>query len=406
MNTQAERDAVGPLSLLHNRQFLALWLTGASTSTVRWLEMLATAVYVFEITRSPFTLAFLVALRMLPLALLGALAGALAERWDRRKLQLIGLALIIAISAIQALLVFIDAIQLWHLALGAVLNGVFWTIDMPARRTMLGDIVPPHLLGSAMSLDSVTGNGTRMLGPLLGGLLLETLGLGGTFLLGALLYLTAMLAIAALPSSESVSDTPTRSIWRSMMDGLHYIRGNRELTGTLLITLIFNLWAFPFVSMVPVVGKEILGLGPFAVGVLASMEGAGAFCGAIVIALLVQPRQYRKIYFFGTAVFLGAVLLFSQSEGLMWAACFAVLAGLGTAAFASMQATLTFLSAPPEIRRRVMGVLSVCIGVGPIGFLHLGVLAQWLGAPVALTIVAVQGFIALAWVYYVWPEVR
>ena len=394
------------LALFRNRQFLLLWLAGACASTVRWLEMLATAVFVFEITRSPFTLATLIALRMLPLALFGALAGVLAERWDRRRLQLIGLALMVMLSGLQAWLVLNGLIQLWHVALGAFLNGVFWTTDMPARRTLLGDAAGPERIGAAMSFDSVTGNGTRMLGPLLGGLLLATLGLGGTFVLGAALYLAALLAVYRLPPPPAAGPTGGDSLWASLTDGLRYVRGNRELTGTLLITLVFNLWAFPFVSMVPVLGKEIYGLGPLAVGVLASMEGLGAFSGAIAIGLLAQPRHYHKLYLLGSAGLLVAVMLLALAPGFAVAAPLLVAAGLCSAGFASMQATLTFLAAPAAVRRRVMGVLSVCIGVGPIGFLHIGALAQWLGAPGALAVSSVEGLLALALVYRFWPQVR
>ena len=80
--------------------------------------------------------------------------------------------------------------------------------------------------------------------------------------------------------------------------------------------------------------------------------------------------------------------------------------GLGGAAFSSMQSTLVFLTASPEVRSRMMGVLSVCIGTGPIGFAHLGLLADWLGAPTAVTIIALEGLVALVVAGLVWPELR
>lgn len=397
---------LNPLGLLANRSFLALWLTGAASSTVRWLEMLATAVYVFDRTGSPFLVALLTVLRMLPLALLGAVSGALCERFDRRKIQLWGTLCMLLVSLLQGWLAYQGSIQLWHLLLGAFLNGVFWTTDMPARRTLLGEIAGPTLLGAAMSLDSVTSNGTRMLGPLLGGLLLEAIGLDGTFFLGVGLYAVGLLALFWLPWRDTSGTGGGLGLWRSILEGMRYIRGNRALVGTLLITIIFNLWAFPFTAMVPVIGRDVLGLNPFPVGLLASAEGAGALCSAFLIALLVPPRWYRKLYLYGTTVCLLAILLFSQTTWAPLAGLVLVLAGTGTAAFSTMQATLVFQAAPIQARGRIMGVLSVCIGTGPIGFLHVGWLASELGAPVALSIIALEGLLALAIVYWHWPEVR
>ena len=399
-------DTPSPLTLFAKPGFLSLWLAGAAASTVRWLEMLAFAVYVFDQTGSPFLVALLTVLRMLPLALLGAVSGALCERFDRRRIQLGGILSMLVLNTILALLAQQQMIQLWHLMLGAFLNGVFWTTDMPARRTLLGEISGPQLLGSAMSLDSVTSNGTRMLGPLLGGLLLERIGLAGAFILSLGLYLMAFYAVLRLTWRDDTGGDGPLSLWRSILEGLDYIRGNRALSGTLLITVIFNLWAFPFTAMVPVIGRDILGLSPFPVGLLASTEGAGALVSAFLIAFLAPPRWYRKLYFFGTINCLIAILVFAQASWTPLAALCLLSAGAGIAAFATMQATLVFLAAPSKARGRIMGVLSVCIGVGPIGFLHVGWLADWLGAPSALTIIAVQGLLAMAAVYRWWPEVR
>lgn len=404
--TPASPARLNPLGLLTNRSFLALWLTGAASSTVRWLEMLATAVFVFDRTGSPFLVALLTVLRMLPLALLGAVSGALCERFDRRKVQLWGTLCMLLVSLLQGWLAYQGLIQLWHLLLGAFLNGVFWTTDMPARRTLLGEIAGPTLLGAAMSLDSVTSNGTRMLGPLLGGLLLEAIGLDGTFFLGVGLYAVGLLALFWLPWRDTGGSGGGPGLWRSILEGMQHIRGNRTLVGTLLITIIFNLWGFPFTAMVPVIGRDVLGLQPFSVGLLASAEGAGALCSAFLIALLVPPRWYRKLYLYGTVVCLLAILLFSRVTWVPLAGMLLILAGTGTAAFSTMQATLVFQAAPIQARGRIMGVLSVCIGTGPIGFLHVGWLAGWLGAPMALSIIALEGLLALAMVYWHWPEVR
>lgn len=188
-----------------------------------------------------------------------------------------------------------------------------------------------------------------------------------------------------------------------MLEGLRYIRKNRPLTAVLMVTLVFNLWGFPFISMVPVIGRDTLGLGAFSVGVLAASEGVGALLGGLVIAALAPMPQFRRIFVFGFAAFLVMVLMFAQSTLAMLSGIFLFIGGLGGAGYTAMQSTLIYLSSPPELRARMMGVMSVFIGTAPIGFLHVGWLADVFGAPAAVTIMSMEGLVGLLLVYLRWP---
>ena len=175
-----------------NREFRLLWLIGAASNTLRWLEILAVGVVVFDMTESPFQVAFMVILRFLPMVVLGAVTGVVAERLNRRHFLIVALAVMGASSSGLALLVYNDLLNLWVIAASVILNGLFWTVDNPVRRTLLGEAVRPDQIGIAMSLDTVTNSMTRFLGPLLGGAFLAFAGLGGVFLLGAVLYFVAL----------------------------------------------------------------------------------------------------------------------------------------------------------------------------------------------------------------------
>lgn len=392
--------------LFTDRSFVLAWGVGTLTSTARWLEMLAVAVFVFDRTDSPFLVALMTILRMLPLALFGAFAGAIAERTNRRSILALGLALMLTATTCLGVLASIEAVELWHVGLGAFLGGMYWITDLPARRTILADIAGPHRLGAAIGLDTVTNNGTRMLGPTLGGLLLEAVGLHGAYFLSAALYGLSLIAVLGLPRPARIVHEAGPKVLASMLEGLRILRSNRTLAGVLVVTLIFNVFGFPFVSMIPVIGREVLGLRAFPVGLLTGVEGAGAMMGAILITAFAPMRHYRRYYFFGVAVYLGLALGFAQSHWVTLCALFLLGVGLGGAAFSSMQSTLVMLNSPPQVRSRMMGVLSVCIGSGPLGFLHIGLLADWVGASAAVTIVALEGLLALAIAHRVWPELR
>jgi MFS family permease len=366
--------------------------------------MLAMGVFVFDVTGSPIQVALVSILRMVPLALCGIPAGALLERFPRTMLVRVGLFTMTGVSVALALLALAGKVEVWHLAVGALLNGAFWVIEMPGRRTLIAEMAGDGQTGRAMALEATTSNGTRMLGPLLGGLLLEVLGLDGTFLLTALLYGAAILVLPARESQRSKAPAAAIGVLSSLVAGVSFAAGDRTLRGILAVTLIFNLWAFPVVTMIPVFGKDVLGLSAFPVGLLSSAEGAGAFLGALVLSFRGRPARYRQFYVWGVAVYMLMSLAFAQSETFLLSVLLILGAGLGGAAFSATQSTLVLLNSPLHARNRIMGVLMVCIGVAPIGFAHLGFLVGLLGPASAISLCAVEGMIALAFALFRWPE--
>jgi MFS family permease len=395
-----------PFALLADDAFRRVWLIGAASGTVRWLELLATSVYAFEVTRSPFQVALLLVVRMLPMPILGAFAGALAERFSRRMLLSVIITAGLIGSALQAWLAYAGLLELWHVQLGAALNGVIWAIDMPVRRTMLGELAGPERTAPAMALDTATNNATRMLGPGVGGLLLETSGIDGAFALGAALYVAALLLLAGLKIEAAPERMGGFRILSRVLEGLRIVARDRALVGTMAVTVIFNVLAWPATSMVPVIGEEQLHLSAFPIGLLMSADGLGALIGAVLVAMGARPPHFRGLYVSGVALYLVATAGFALSPWPLLSGALQVGVGIGNSCFATMQATIVFLCAPIAARPRIMGVLSVCIGTALIGFLHIGWLADLLGARTALLVLCAEGSLALALSLVIWPELR
>ena len=397
---------LGPFALIGNVAFRRIWFSGAVSNVNRWLEILAVSVWVFDRTGSAFDVTLMFALRMLPLMLFGALAGSLTERFDRRIMVMVGLYVLIASSSVLGLVAALGELELWHVAAGGFLNGMVWAGEMPLRRTMLGDIAGDSRVAQAMGFDAATNNATRMLGPLAGGALLESIGISGAFFAGTALNLLSLLLIARVRIEGARTGAAPAGVLTALRDGFRYIRSSRPLVATLAVTVIYNIWGFPMTSMVPVIGKEELGLSAFPVGVLQSAEGLGALLGALGIAWFGRAVWFRRIYILGVTAYMVAAIVFALSPWFLLSGTILVAAGIGGACFATMQSTLTFLGASPEMRNRAMGVLTICIGTGPIGFLHLGLLADWLDAHTAVIVIAVEGLVMLALALFVWPEAR
>ena len=381
--------------LFGEADFRRLWVVGVVVFAVRWLEMLAVAVFAYQRTGSPFIVALLTMLRMLPMALFGALVGAVAERLEHRTALIVVVVSMLLSSLVLALLAWSGTLEVWHVALASFVNGIAWTTDNPVRRTMIGEVVGPERMSAAMSLDVGANNASRMLGPTVGGVLLATIGIGGAFAVSVACYVVAVAAAMRIHHRNSVRPTGAASVVARMIEGFMLVRRDRRLIGTLVITVIYNTFGWPFTSMIPVIGQDNLGLGAVGIGLLASMDGVGAFCGAIMIALWAKPAIFARLYVGGVFVYLLMLPVFALAPGSLLAGTVLLVTGLANAGFSIMQATLVFLAAPPEMRSRIFGVLSVCIGVGMIGFIQLGVLAGLIGAAWAIAATGIVGIVAM-----------
>ncbi len=403
-STPGPRSA--PLQLLRIRDFRQVWFAGALSSTMRWLDILAIGIYVLEVTSSAQMVAFMVFLRMAPMFLFGAVVGSLAGKLDWRKMLLSGLIILSVINATLSWLAWMQIIQLWHIGIGAVAAGLFWTLELPLRRMMITDVAGMDRIGAAMGLDTSTNNFTRMIGPFLGGFLYATMGLPGTMMMGFALYGLAAILLLSMKYKNLIARKMPTSILKNLGEGLSFARGNRTVSATLVITIILNMFGFSFLSMIPVIAREQLGLSPFPTGILMSAEGCGAFVSAIIIAFYVVPKRFNQMFFGGSCIYLVCIIAFATSPYFTSSIAMLWLAGFGISGFSAMQSAILISNSPAEMRPRIMGLLSMCIGSAPIGVMITGTIADHYSAATAVQIMATTGLIALTTTSLIWPEMR
>ena len=381
-----------------------LWYVGLLVTTVRWLETVAMGVVVYQQTGSAFIVAMITMLRLLPMGLFGAFLGALAERVERRLTLAAVVGLMAATSAGLAAIAWAGSLEVWHLAAASFVNGIGWTTDNPVRRMMMGEVVGRERMATAMAFDVGAANASRVVGPTVGGLLLAGVGIEGAFLLSAALYLTA--AAATLLVRSRIPAVPGDSaVLARAWEGVAIVLADRRLRAIMWVTVVYNVFAWPFTSMIPVIGRDQLGLGPEGVGLLTSVDGVGAFVGALALALWLTPGWHARAYVGGVVVYLLSLIAFALAPDPVSAGMALMVTGLSGAAFSTLQATTVYLAAPVEMRSRIMGVLSVCIGTGPIGFICLGWLADRIGAPQATALTGVMGLLALAATWPLWRRI-
>jgi MFS family permease len=392
--------------LLSDGEFLRIWLVGVFSGIARWLDMLVAGIYAYDTTGSPFLVALLVILRMAPLVVFGSLVGTFADRLPARTFLIVTRCGGALVSGTVGVLFLAGSGAYWVVALVSFVSGLIWTTDMPLRRRVLGDVAGMARIAPAMSLDSATNNGTRMLGPLIGGLIYQWLDISGAFALSAVLYAASVGLLFFVVAGLAAGDAPRPAsrIVQEFRDAFAFVARDRDVMRIMLVTIVFNVWGFPFLSMIPVVGRDELALSAGVIGMLSAFEGAGGLIGALVIAAQARITSYRRLYFFGMLSYLLLAFTAGWMPDALPMGIVIFLVGVAAAGFSTMQSTLIYSVAPPHMRGRLFGVLVICIGSGLVGFANIGLMGEWFGGAAAMRIVAAEGIVPLLLIGLGWRQ--
>jgi MFS family permease len=375
--------------------YLRLWSAGAIGNGMRWLELLVAGIFTWQATHSSLLVALMMVARQLPMLLLGTLAGVIADAFDRRKLLLGQLFGTTVISASLAALAGLGRLQVWHVAVGGGLAGIAWSLELAVRRRMIGECAPFGQVAPAIAFDTLTGSITRIFGPLLGGAIFETIGLGGAYAMSAGLYAAAAAAILGLGFHQERRPLRLSHVPAEIAEGFAAARANPTILMVVLVSIIANSFGFSYSALIAPLGLHRYGVSPVLVGLLAAAEAIGATIAGIGLsAEWVRPGG-RQTMLRGTFLFFSGLVVLALSPWYALAFVVMVAAGFGTAAFSIMQTTLILTEAPAQLRSRVMGIVTVCIGTGPFGVLAIGALSEAIGPPAAILVMALIGLAAL-----------
>ena len=384
----------GPVGeLFRLPDFLRLWLVGASANAMRWLELLASGLFAWEVTQSALAVTVVVAVRQLPQLTFGAFAGAVSEAVNRKTIVMLALLVPAAVSTVLATLATTGQLELWHVAVGNLISGTMWSTEMSTRRRMVGEVAGQHIV-SAIALDSATNAATRMIGPLLGGVVFGWLGMKGAYTVTALVQFLAAFALAGLAYEQVTRRLDLARIPAEIAEGLAFARTKKTILLVYGVTVVTNAFAFAYSGLVAPIGSGVFHVSPALVGLLAAAEPLGALMGGALIAAGVVRMDRRVTFAGGAALFMVALIVMAVSPSFWLAFAVLVIGGFGTAGFGNMQTTLMLTEAPAEMRSRLMGLVTVGIGTGPLGVLAAGLLSDWMGPRGAVLVMASAGLVA------------
>ncbi len=381
---------------------IRLWCIGGANNVVRWLELLAAALFTFELTGSGFAVAAVTAARTVPMMLFGAFAGVVSDAIDRKRIIMVGMLITATVSATICALGAAGLAQPWHIAIASFLCGTVWSSEMSSRRRMVGDTAAPGMLARVIAVDSLAGATTRMVGPLLAGVTYQLGGLPGAYLITTLLSLGNFLLARPIRHHQIARPLSLAGVFGDLREGLRAAMSIPQIAAVLAVTVAMNMFGFCYSALIAPLALKLFSVPNAMVGVLGAAESAGALLAGMMLTRRTPRTAPRLLMISGSALFVICLMLLPFAPGF-WTACvLLVIGGTGTAAFSNMQTLLVISSAPPGMRSRLLGLITVCIGTGPLGQLAIGALADGVGLGHAVEIMAGTGLVAILAIGLVW----
>lgn len=379
-----------------------LWSIGAGVGIARWLELIALSIFTWQLTQSPSHVAAIAIVRMLPYALFGFVVGSFADIADRRRLLVGVFVLALATSAGMVVLALSGHAAYWSVLAVSGILGFVWTTDMPIRRRLLVEAAGGERIASALGLDNSTQHATRALGPLISGAAYQLVGVAGIFALICLVYAACIvwaLALSRPPAAKENAGWPSIA---SLLDLPWELLRERKFQIVLGVTIVFNLWCFPLVGMIPVFAQRDLALGPAAVGALAACEGLGGVIGALGVGWVGSVATLFRFYYFGVLGFIATMAVLSLHLSLGSAVPLLLVLGVSGACFSATQFALVYSMADPARRGRATGFLSIFIGLSTVGYFMTGMLFDRFPSTMAMRIMAAAGFLGMIGLGCLW----
>ncbi len=368
-----------------------LFISGQAVSLIgTWMQSTAQAWLVVRLTNSAFALGLVTTLQFLPVTILALFGGVLADRLPKRRTLIVTQSLLLIQATIFGILVATNAIQLWHIYILAICQGMVSAIDTPVRQAFSVEMVGREDLPNAVALNSMTFNGARIIGPALAGLIIAWIGIAPTLFLNALSFIAVLGGLFLMRESElfALTKHARASAWTEIREGLRYTWHTPKIMVIIIVVAALGTFGYNFGVTLPLIANFVLHTNSAGYGLISSCFGIGAFIMAIVTAYTRRVTINRMLIGAGIFSVLLGIVSFSPIFGL--SAVLFIGLGIASITFSTSSNTLLQLNSPDELRGRVMSLnVLLVMGSTPIGGFLTGFLSDRLGVSVALVICSV-----------------
>ena len=406
---------VGILRILAIRDYRLLWLSTISASFAMQMQVIARGWLIYDMTGSPLDLAWVTLSYMVPWVIFSMLGGVLADRFIK-KAVIIGSQVLSTIAVlVLATYMYLGTVTFWDIIYFGIFNGTVVALSMPARSSIIPEIVPTRFVVNAVALSTSTFNISRIVGPALAGGLIVLFAAGDTssmrgisyvyFIVGAI-YSVAFIASSFLHYSGRPLHKRKPTIWLDIVESFKYIRRERVVAGLLLMGLIPLTFGTSIVFLLPAFTKDVLGGDAQMLGLLTMWIGIGSVVGSLTLAIFGDVRNKGPLLFRTAWLWTVFLLGFALSNSLLTATIALAFAGVCSTLMSAMNAGVVQLSVRNRLRGRVNAIIMMSHGLMPLGVIPVGILAELVSIQVAILASAAMLFIGMIVLRFMYPELR
>jgi MFS family permease len=359
-----------------------LYFVGQSASLIgTWMQKTAVSWVIYTLTHSTFMLGLTLFASQFPSFLFSLIGGVVSDRYNRFRVLLTTQVASMIQATLLAVLIFANHYQVWEILSLSVLLGIINAFDVPARQSLVYEMVDDkNDLSNALALNSSMVNLSRLIGPALAGIVLETFGDGTCFLLNAVSFLAVIGSLLLMRLPKYIKKEHKKNGFGELKEGLAYIKRTPSIAFVLIMLALISLMVLPFSTLIPYYAKDVFKGTASTFGIIDSFIGLGAFSGAIFLASQKAGANLKKILFINTLVFGAGLILFSHESNYPLALIFVTIAGFGMMSQITVSNTLIQTTVAPSMRGRVISFYAMAFfGMQPLGGLLVGSISKWVG---------------------------
>lgn len=388
-------------SSLRNKNYRIYFTSQLFSNCGAWIQLTVISWLVLNLTGSAFMLGLVNFLRLSPITVVGFFGGFLADRFDRKKILICTKIIMFFQATTLGLLTLSGHLEVWHVLVLATLIGIANAIDMPAKQSITFNLVSKKDLVNAVSLNTSSFHASRAIGPVLAifvvYLLGPQIGEGVCILLNGISFLFVVYALTRIKLESTVTESnreENRSMWGGYKSSMQFVYQNPKVRTVFILGAISSLLCMQYIVMMPVFAKSVLMSGLEGYGVLMSFAAVGSFSGAMLLANKARTGQLLTPVIGVAAIgFAISLIVFSLSTNFLVSSLLAFVIGLFSTSQLSSSNSLIQLEVDDSLRGRVISLWMISvIGLGPVGGIVVGYIANQIGAPVTM---ACAGLISL-----------
>jgi len=390
---------------IHYRRFRLLWIGLVISIAGSQMQTWALFWHIRNLTDQPIALGGVGLARILPIILFSLVGGAVADTVNRRRLLFFTQVLLALIASLLAWMTFQDRLALWHIYALTAMQAMAISFDTPARQALVPNLVPAKDLASAFSLTSIGFQTGAIVGPALSGLVIAYLGQPYTYLINALTYLVVFGALLLMGPVEQQVEQGRRTAlsFSAIRDGIQFIFSHPVILSTMLLDFVATFFSSAN-TLMPIVARDVLGVGAIEYGWLSSAQSIGALVAAAIASQFDQIRRQGLVFLGAVVAFGFATITFGLVRTFPLAMVALMFIGASDSISTIIRNTIRQIQTPDYIRGRMVSINQIFFMGGPqLGEMEAGSVAQFFGAPFAIVSGGVGCLLAVAWIARRWP---